>query len=191
MSINQHLQIADWSDEKFFEETFRTYYAQLAGFAYRYVEDYDLAGEITQELFSSIWSKSSSIEIQTSVKSYLFGAVRNACLNHIKHQRIVRSHSEHVLRVSSEADHSNPVELGELKNKIENALAKLPKKCREIFELSRFENLKYREIADRLNLSQKTVENQMGKALKIMREELANYLPILIWLWESLNGGKI
>ncbi len=178
-------------DDHSFEQVFRTFYQALAGFALKYVGDPETAEEIVQETFTSIWEKVDEINIQTSIKSYLYGAVRNACLNHIKHQRVVREHADYEIHRSSQFSSGfDALEVEELQEKINSALGKLPEKCREVFELSRYEELKYKEIADRLDISIKTVENQMGKALKILREELGTYLPVFLLFLEWWHGGK-
>lgn len=174
------INITDLSNQSTFEKVFKTYYQQLAAFAYQYVECHDTAEEIVQEVFTNVWSKSEQIEIRTAVKSYLYGAVRNACLNHIKHKKVVRQHEAYEGQ-KSDGYESNFLELDELQLEIDAALDQLPDKCRQIFEMSRFEEKKYKEIAEELGLSIKTVENQMGRALKVMRTALSRYLPSLIF----------
>lgn len=177
-------------DEKVFEQIFREHYSVLAGFALKYLHDPDLSEEIVQEMFSNLWIKSDVIEVRTSIKSYLYGAVRNACLNYIKHQKIEEKYADHVKLTISSVKETDFLELDELQQRIAEAMDKIPDKCREIFELSRYEGKKYKEIAEELGLSQKTVENQMGKALRILRDELGDYLPALWWLI-FFYGGKI
>jgi RNA polymerase sigma-70 factor (ECF subfamily) len=177
-------------DEEVVSSLFQSYYRPLVGFAVKYVETSEVAEGIVQDVFAELWSKGESVMIRTSIKSYLYGAVRNACLNHIKHRKVVWRHEEEVKLQPFQAD-GDFLELDELQQRIDEAFSKLPTKCREIFELSRYEGLKYHEIAARLAISQKTVENQMGKALKILREHLAPYLPMMVWVIEFLNGGKL
>jgi RNA polymerase sigma-70 factor (ECF subfamily) len=186
---NQNLHVVNVGDEKVFESIFREYYSPLASFAMKYVKDDVVAEEIVQELFSDIWTRTSLLQIRTSIKSYLFGAVRNASLNYIKHQKVEQAYADRTRLTARQEDAVDFLELDELKEKIAKAMDKIPEKCREIFELNRFEGKRYKEIADELNLSLKTVENQMGKALKIMRDELGDYLPIILFLlfW---RGGK-
>ncbi len=178
------------TDEQSFEMLFRTYYKVLVQFASQYVTDIDTAEEIVQETFANFWDKLDRIHIKTSVKSYLYGAVRNACLNYLKHLNVRANHATEIKYTADYADGNDFLELEELKTKIENALNQLPEKCRTVFEMSRFEQKKYREIAQILSISEKTVENQMGKALKILRVELGEYLTLwlLFILW---NGGKL
>ena len=108
--------------------------------------------------------------------------MRNASLNVLKHEKIKQQHATVELAVAERSSESvaRTVIASELEERIYKALNKLPEQCRLVFKLSRFEELKYAEIAEQLNISVKTVENQMGKALKIMREQLKDYLPLLI-----------
>jgi len=121
------------------------------------------------------------------VKPYLYAMVRNAALNILKHEKIKQQHVALELAVADRSIESvtRTVLASELETRIHKALEKLPEQCRLVFKLSRFEELKYAEIADQLNISIKTVENQMGKALKIMREQLKDYLPLFLVF---LNG---
>ncbi len=176
-------------DLKVFESVFKTHYSGLASFAVHYVGDRDIAEEIVQELFTNLWTKAKETQIQTNLKSYLFGATRNACLNYLKHQKVERKYAERHLSTTREEYEVDFLELEQLHSLLEKAMNKIPEKCREIFEMSRFEGKKYQEIADELQLSLKTVENQMGKALKIMRDELQDYLPMIIF-WIALMGVK-
>jgi RNA polymerase sigma-70 factor, ECF subfamily len=187
--VAHSVHIVNIADEKVFEGIFREHYSGLASFALKYVKDTEIAEEIVQELFSDMWIKTDLLKIKTSVKSYLFGAVRNACLNYIKHQKVEQKYADRTRYVAPVGESTDFLELEELKEKIAIAMDKIPEKCREIFELNRFEGKRYKEIADELNLSLKTVENQMGKALKIMREELGEYLPAVL-LFLFLHGGK-
>ena len=146
----------------------------------QYLDSVEEAEEIVQEVFAKIWDKIGSLEIQISAKSYLYSAVRNSCFNYLKHQKVRQAHAAHELRTKSEGVESFHMETKELGNAIAAAVGKLPERCRMIFEKSKFEDKKYREIAEEMNISVKTVENQMGRALKILREELRQYMPLLV-----------
>lgn len=166
---------------------FRAYYQPLCNYACTFIQDRDEAEEIVQSAFLSVWEKREALEIRTSLKSYLYTMVRNACLNVIKHEKIKQKHANEELAVAERSHEgvAQRVLSSELEERIRLSMEKLPEQCRLIFKLSRFEELKYAEIAEQLNLSVKTVENQIGKALKIMREELKEYLPLIIVL---MNG---
>ena len=170
-----------------FEMLFRTYYQPLCNYAYTFVQDRDEAEEIVQSTFLNIWEKRDSLSIHTGIKPYLYAMVRNACLNVLKHEKIKQQHMAMEMAVAERSVESvaRTVMASELETRIYQAMDQLPEQCRLIFKLSRFEELKYAEIAQQLNLSVKTVENQMGKALRIMREQLKDYLPLLIIL---MNG---
>jgi RNA polymerase sigma-70 factor (ECF subfamily) len=171
-------------DEKAFEQTFRTYYPRLCNYACSMLKDEEEAEEVVQTVFLTIWEKREDLEITLSLKSYLYRAVHNHCLNRFKHATVREVHREHTLNFSSHSYESvtEVIHANELEDRIEKAVSTLPEQCQKAFRLSRFEELKYQEIADQLGISIKTVENQIGKALKILRAELADYLPVTLWL---------
>jgi RNA polymerase sigma-70 factor (ECF subfamily) len=168
--------------ESAIEMLFKTYYQPLCQYAYGFLRDRDEAEEVVQATFINVWDRREELSIQSSVKSYLFRAVRNSCLNVIKHQRVKKEHETHELALG-EPIHEGATEgvmASELERRITAAMKALPEQCRLVFQLSRFEELRYAEIADQLNISVKTVENHMGKALRIMREQLKDYLPLAL-----------
>lgn len=168
-------------NEGVFEQTFRKYYQSLCNYANGILKDLDEAEEIVQNLFMGIWEKKDDLEINISLKSYLYRAVHNHCLNKIKHLKVreeYQNYSTAFYDSSVEAVHQTVIK-NELEEKIKDAIEKLPEQCKIIFRMSRFDELKYNEIAEQLDISPKTVENQIGKALKILRNELAEYLPMI------------
>ncbi len=169
-------------NEGIFEETFRKYYQSLCTYANSMLKEIEEAEEIVQNLFLGIWEKREELEISISLKSYLYRAVHNHCLNRIKHLKVREEHQQYAINFydASYESVSQTVMKNELEQKIEEAIKKLPEQCQLIFRMSRFEELKYHEIAEKLELSPKTVENQIGKALKILRIELSEYLPLII-----------
>jgi RNA polymerase sigma-70 factor, ECF subfamily len=163
-----------------FEMIFKTYYQPLCQYAYSFLNDKDEAEEVVQSTFIIVWEKREQFEVQTSFRSYLYRMVRNACLNVIKHSHVKQAHLKFA-RAAGEPRHeqvSDEVLSTELELKIAEAMLTLPDQCRRVFQLSRFEELRYQEIAEQLNISVKTVENHMGKALKIMRTQLKDYLSV-------------
>ncbi len=171
-------------DKKTFEYLFKEHFVYLCNFAQGYVPNIDDAKEIVQDVFVNLWNKRESIDLGKSVKSYLFSSVRNRCLNFIRNNKKFRSH---VLDIDI-ADYEIPMledvsESNELQNKIDIAINKLPEKCKQVFMYSRIEELKYKEIAEKMNISIKTVEGQMSKALRVLREELKEYITILVLLF--------
>jgi RNA polymerase sigma-70 factor, ECF subfamily len=190
LTLKNNLTFGAYAEnEKQFEMLFKSQYVGLVKFAQRYVDEVETAEELVQDVFVNIWSNLEDIHIQSTIQSYLFGSVRNAALNYLKHQKVVSKYADNQRMYVDNSEHVDFLELDELKNRLAEAMNKIPEKCREIFELNRFEGKRYKEIAAELGISLKTVENQMGKALKILREELGEYLP-LIFLF-IINGGKL
>ena len=169
-------------DEKIFEQVFKTHFKNLHAYAFTIVKDEILAEELVQNIFYKLWDRSEKLTISAPIASYLYRAVYNECLNHLKHMKVRSAYQSHALReMTGQTDSSSKkLMLKELESKLDQALQELPEQCRTVFQLSRFEDLKYREIAEKLNISPKTVENQMGKALKILRSKLLDFLPMII-----------
>lgn len=159
------------------EGIFKTYYKSLCNIVFRIVRDKEAAEDVVQEMFLKIWKKRNEITIETSLKSYLFRAASNAAINYLHAEK--RNKIKETLSLketaNSNVDESYKFNETELESLINQALNNLPPKCKAIFLLSRLEGLKYQEIAERLCISIKTVENQMGIALKKLREELQPY----------------
>jgi RNA polymerase sigma-70 factor, ECF subfamily len=167
-----------------FEKFFREKYRSLCFQANRYVKDITVAEEIVQEVFVHIWEKRDQILIKGSVSAYIATSVKNNCLNHLKHVSIVKLYERNELtRVSIDpADTEEEMHDFELESAILNAIAELPPQRKKVFMLSRVDGLKYHEIAEKLGLSVKTIEAQMGKALKQLRIKLKDYVGILLAL---------
>jgi len=180
MTIEKRQAATGEKDRRAFEELFKSYFVPLISFSKRILLSEDDAREVVHQVFINLWEKWNETDHTTSLKSYLFTSVRNRSLNVIRDRK--KFTSEEVPEQTGEWDVSALLEAMELEEKIRGAIAVLPGKCREIFELNRFDGLRYNEIANRLGISVKTVENQMSKALKILRDQLAKYLTILLWL---------
>ena len=166
--------------DKKYEEMFRTYFTSLCYFANKYVRDFDSCKEIVHKVFVNIWEKRDAFDFDKSPKSYLFTAVYNRCLNYLRDQKSFQSTiSEEVENVTElNSDH---LQEAELEAQIWKVINELPEKCREVFILNRFEGKKYAEVAEMLNISIKTVETQMSKALKTLRESLKEYIHLLLF----------
>jgi RNA polymerase sigma-70 factor (ECF subfamily) len=162
------------NDRKVFEQVFKSHYTELCRFAMRYVREEIACEEIVQEVFISIWERRAELNINSSIKAYLFTAVRNRSFNYIKLQ-LPKEHQKTDVDALSELQIDNnedDLRLEELKAYVNEAIDLLPRKCKAIFILSRTAGMTYREIADEMDISVKTVENQVGLALKKLREQL-------------------
>ena len=162
-------------DIKQFESLFRSSYASLVKYAKTLIKDHDTAEEIVQDLFFRIWQNKEKIKIESSLNGYLFRSVHNSCLHHIEHMKVIERH-EQEMTFSQNDESESPAEIlqyKELQSKIARTIEKLPERCGQIFCMNRFEGLKYAEIAEKLAVSIKTVEANMGKALKEFRKALA------------------
>lgn len=177
------------TDERAFEEVFKTHFKALHSYAYTILKDDVIAEEMVQNVFFKLWEKKEQLTIQTSLKAYLYKSVYHESLNYLKHQKVKSVHKAYAMHSTDHSSNLAEKKLlhGELENKLQNAINDLPEQCRTIFQLSRFEELKYREIADTLGLSIKTVENQMGKALKVLRLKLVEFLPTIVAFINVIN----
>ncbi len=180
MTTEKTLHLAGRMDRSAFEALFREYFPPLMAFARKILTDEDDAREVVQNVFINLWEKRLEIDLSTSLKSWLFTSVHNRSLNVIRDRKKFSDGA--VPDVAGEWDVSAQIESMELEQKIRDTIATLPEKCRQIFEMNRFDGLRYSEIAGQLGISVKTVENQMSKALRILREQLAKYLTLLLWL---------
>lgn len=176
------------NDPKEFEKFFREKYRQMCLIACRYVKDMETAEEVVQEIFVKIWEKREQLTITGSMGAYLTISVKNHCINYLKHQTIVSNYEKaEALKFSIDPSQGEE-EMGdsEIEDAVMNAISELPPQRQKIFALSRVDGLKYHEIAEKLGLSIKTVEAQMGLALKQLREKLKDYLTLLIILAKFL-----
>lgn len=157
-----------------FESLFRSSYVSLVRYAKTLIKDHDTAEEIVQDLFFRLWQDKEKLNIESSLNGYLFRSVHNKCLHYIEHNRVIERHAEEMSYSQSESQESpsDILNYKELQEKIASILERLPERCGKIFTMSRFEGLKYSEIADKLSVSIKTVEANMGRALKEFRKEL-------------------
>jgi RNA polymerase sigma-70 factor (ECF subfamily) len=165
-------------DEGAYDSVFRTWYPVLVRVATALLHDVDAAEEVAQEVMLELWRRRHLLDTDVPLRGYLLRSARNRALNHLRHlsvRRQVASDVEATYDAPTGAD--QPVVARELAAAVHQAVQELPPRCREVFELSRVHGLRYAEIAEALDISVKTVEAQMGKALRIMRERLAAWLP--------------
>jgi len=165
-----------------FDFFFDKYYQGLCVYAFRILKSKSEAEDIVEDFFVRILENRTNIRIESSVKSYFIRSVHNRCLDYIAHQKVIASHEVYRLKMMNEEDFLEyPLIDTELKLQIEKAIQNLPDGIRETFILNRFEGLKYQQIADQENISVKTVEYRISKALNILRKELGDYLVLLIF----------
>ena len=176
-------------DERTFERVFKLHFKNLHAYAYTILKDEMLSEELVQNIFFKLWERPEKLNISGSIAAYLYRAVYNESLNHLKHMKVRSKYQSHTVhQLKNETDNaSKKIMLKELETKLDQALQGLPEQCRTIFQLSRFEELKYREIAERLEISPKTVENQMGKALKLLRMKLIDFLPLTLFIMLNIK----
>ena len=164
-------------DMQAFEHLFKAYYEKLCFFAARITDDIYVAEEIVADTYALLWEKRETILINLSFRSYIYRAVQNRCLNHLKHKHVEKEYIDHVVQTHLPPqdyphNYHEGVREEELEKEVEEAIESLPEKCREIFKLSRFHQLRYNEIAHRLGISPKTVERQIMIALEKLRRHL-------------------
>jgi RNA polymerase sigma-70 factor, ECF subfamily len=168
-------------DYNAFRELFTHHYRALCNYAMRVVATRETAEEVVSDVFVKLWKNREQIEVHTSFQAYIYRAVRNQALDYLKlrvHRQNERESLDNVQWNMSHADHFSPAEelsFNEFYDHIEGCIQRLPRQCQVIFRLSREEGLRYRDIAERLDISVKTVETQMSRALKVLRERVPEH----------------
>jgi RNA polymerase sigma-70 factor (ECF subfamily) len=171
-------------EEQTFELIFRRYYVRLCGFANKFIGDAAESEEIVQEAFLNVWKNRERLNLDDDIRPYLFKSVQNLCYNFLEHQKVADKYYQVIEEVyKNQKENYNTFEsvmYSELQTKVDEAIDSLPRKCKEIFCLSRRDGFKYNEIAEKLHISVKTVETQMSRALVILRKKLSDYLVLII-----------
>jgi RNA polymerase sigma-70 factor (family 1) len=172
-------------DAKAFECLFKLYYTRLTLFANRFLNDTTIAEEIVSDIFVMLWENGHEVNFNGNLSSYLFKSVQNRCFNYLKHQKIENLYVNYLERqqLLDEVIFSaeSPYLEKEMARQINIALESLPEKCREIFMMSRFDHMKYKDIANKLSLSPKTVERQIGIALDKLRRLLKHITYMVLF----------
>ena len=178
------------NDEKALQSIFDRYYKYLVVTAYRLINDDHQARDIVQDVFFNLWKKRAAIQPNTSLKAYLRQAVVNRTIDIIRSRKRMAYQEDmgSFQKPSLEASAQQQLEEQDLQLVLQQAINQLPERCREIFALSRFEHKSHKEIAETLNISVKTIENQMTKALKIIRATIEKYAVVLWWIFSSIGG---
>lgn len=186
MKLDEKLLITGLQQQNkvIFDLVFTYYYSGLCAFANQMLKDMQASEDLVQDFFVKLWFQGSHLQINCSLKSYFFSSVKNRALDFLKHEKVK---TQYAILNDGCNDSVTPDEIweftqGELEELIEKALTQVPPRAREIFELSRFKGVANEEIARQLNISKRTVEVQISKALQVLRTELKDYLPIFMIL---------
>lgn len=163
------------SDVEAFEEMFKKYYSSLCGYVNSILRDADQSEEIVQDFFYNYWKNRKQIGIKISLKSYLYQSVRNSALQYLRHKKIEYKHADYVLKSTDVGFDADLIENQELEQVVSEVFADLPERSKQIFCLSRYEGLKYKDIATSLSISVKTVEAEMSKTLAVFRRVVEKY----------------
>jgi RNA polymerase sigma-70 factor (ECF subfamily) len=155
-----------------FRQVFNTCYESLCQYAFTLLKDMDEAEDIVQSMFLKLWERREDLDIRHALRSYLFKAVYHQCINQLEHRAIKLKHQDQGARDTLAGVQQPEVFPEELEENIRSAINGLPQQCRLVFMMSRYEELRYAEIAQKLDISVNTVENQVSKALKILRSRL-------------------
>lgn len=182
------IELLQNDSEQAIDLLFRRYYSYLCNSMIRIIPDRNQAEDLAQDVFFELWKKRDRLKITTSVKAYLKRAGTNKALNYIRDQKMKWDDVDQQIGLASKkASSIQELEAEELQKLIDQSIQSLPERCRIVFCLSRFEELSYQEIADKLEISIKTVENQISKALKLLRGAIGPYVSRgLLWLIISM-----
>ncbi|TKG96439.1 RNA polymerase sigma-70 factor [Puteibacter caeruleilacunae] len=181
-------------DRGVFELIFNSYFARLYHFAYGYITDKESAENIVQDTFVDFWIQRTKLKNDTNLNAWLYSVTKNKCVKFIERIKVeekFKSFTKSQIKEMSFNQYAlqqldtSTMSFQEIERIITSTLEELPPQCRKIFEMSRFENKKYKEIAEELEISTKTVETQITKALKIFRKNLKDYLHLVSYLFIS------
>ena len=167
-------------DKSSFKNLFELHYSPLCNFAYRITDDIDQAEDIVQDIFVKVWNDPDLLDGNKNINSYLYSMVRNRAFEVIRRENISQKINQQLEYIQNNAADTNveeeEIEKLLLVEQIYVSIRQLPPKCSEVFTLSKVNGLTYVQIAEKMNISVKTVENHMGKALRLMRELLTKSL---------------
>jgi RNA polymerase sigma-70 factor (ECF subfamily) len=172
-------------DKKAYEAVYDEFFGVLYHLCLNYLHDEKVAEELVQDTFMKLWEIRETLNDQINIRNFLYTITKNNCLNYLRNQKISLKHQENMKYLEMQFNYEalerlgNYLQFEELREKIDEAISKLPAEVIETFKLSRFEELSYREIAEQQGISIKTVEARISKALRILRVELRDYLPMV------------
>lgn len=173
------------NDELAFEILYKRYYSQLVRFSWRYSNSKAIAEELVQDFFADIWENAELLNITYSIKAYFFKAIRNSSLNYIKHKKVQEKYDPEWMSMKKETvmlEIEEKFREEKIREAIKNAVENLPERSRMTYKLHRYDGLTYEEIAEVMDVSVKTVESQMTRTLKILRNQLSYLLSILLFI---------
>nr|WP_321450956.1 RNA polymerase sigma-70 factor [uncultured Carboxylicivirga sp.] len=181
------IQLKD-GNESAFEHVFKANYDSIVGFCYQFIFDHDKAASLAQEAFINLWINRNKIETFNGIKSFLYTYAKSSCLNFIRHQKVIKRYENQRLQqverdINAEILDSfdfDSIEFTEMEELIYGAIDELPDKCKQVFMMSRFESKKNKEIAEELQISVKSVEANITRALKQLSIKLAEFLPAVL-----------
>ncbi len=168
-----------------FEEIYNDFFGVMHHLCVQYLHDTKVSEEIVQDTFMKLWEIRETLNEEFNIRNFLYTITKNNCLNYLRNQKIALKHQENIKYLEMRFNYEALEKLGsylefeELRVKIDNAIAALPEDLRETFLLSRFEELRYKEIAEKLSISVKTVEARMTKSLRFLRQELKDYVTLI------------
>lgn len=180
-------------EKKAFEEVYNEFFGVLYHLCIQYIHDQNVAEEIVQDTFMKLWEIRKTLNDQINIRNFLYTITKNNCLNYLRNQKISMKHQENMKYLEMQFNYEALEKLGnylqfeELRSKIEEAISKLPAEVMETFKLSRFEELSYKGIADQQGISVKTVEARISKALRILRVDLKDYLPLIYMITHIIS----
>ncbi|WP_291528105.1 RNA polymerase sigma-70 factor [Bacteroides sp. UBA939] len=171
-------------DKEAFSLLFKKYYRDLVLFGGTLLPDRSLCEDIVQNIFTQLWEDRNTLNIGTSLKSYLLRSVQNACIDEIRHSQSVREYEKYMNTYGNygSMNTGDYILYSDLHDNLENALNKLPKECKLVFVMSRLNGMKYKEIAQQLEVSERTVEVRIGKAIGLLKLYLKDFLPLILAL---------
>ena len=172
--FNKYSGIRD-GDKKAFDRLFECYYEPLCHYVASIVQNHDTAEDLIQDLFATIWVNREKLQVQFSFRSYLYRSAYHSSMDYLKHLKIQRQYQKKA-SIPGPISFDDSMIVAEMQEELKKSIEQLPEQCRNIFRLSRDENLKYKEIANRLQISENTVDTQIRRALKKLRNDLKNYL---------------
>lgn len=180
-------------EKKAYEAIYNDFFGVLYHLCLQYLHNEKVSEEIVQDTFLKLWEIRETLNDQINLRNFLYTITKNNCLNYLRNQKISLKHQENMKYLEMQFNYEaleklgNYIQFEELRNKIDDAISKLPPEIIETFRLSRFEELSYKEIADQQDVSIKTVEARISKALRILRIELKDYLPLIYLISRTIS----